>query len=133
MHNITWDESLSVDVEEIDEDHRRLVDLYNLLSHAVAENDSSNYVDALLEELIACTVWHFRHEERLMIKFEYDGYDAHKTEHEELIDSARELQQKFHTANKQLTSDDVEYLSEWLTGHIVGQDMRLGFYLENVM
>jgi hemerythrin-like metal-binding protein len=133
MKNITWDQSLSVDVDEIDEDHRRLVDLFNLLSHAVAEKESSEYIEALLEELIACTVWHFRHEERLMIKHGYDGFAAHRDEHSELIDSVRDLQQKFHDANKQLTSDDVEYLSDWLTGHIMGQDMRLGYYLMEVM
>jgi len=28
----------------------------------------SGYIEALLEELVSGTVWHFRHEERLMLK-----------------------------------------------------------------
>lgn len=133
MKKITWDESLSVDGGEIDEDHRRLVDLFNMLSRAVEEGDAAEYIDAVLEELVSCTIWHFRHEERLMLMYKYDGLEAHKDEHNDLIDSVRELQQKFHKENKLLINEDIEYLEDWLTQHILGQDMRLGFYLMDVM
>ena len=133
MKNIIWDESLSVDAGEIDEEHRRLVDLFNILSHSVAEGDAAEYIEAVLEELISCTIWHFRHEERLMLMYKYDGLEQHKGEHNDLIDSVRELQQKFHKENKLLTNEDIEYLEDWLTQHILGQDMRLGFYLMEVM
>jgi hemerythrin len=133
VKKIIWDESLSVDGGEIDEDHRRLVDLFNILSLAVEEGDAAEYIDAVLEELVSCTIWHFRHEERLMLMYKYDGIEAHKDEHNDLIDSVRELQQKFHKENRLLTNEDIEYLEDWLTQHILGQDMRLGFYLMDVM
>jgi hemerythrin len=133
VKKIIWDESLSVDGGEIDEDHRRLVDLFNILSRAVEEGDAAEYIDAVLEELVSCTIWHFRHEERLMLMYKYDGIEAHKDEHNDLIDSVRELQQKFHKENRLLTNEDIEYLEDWLTQHILGQDMRLGFYLMDVM
>jgi hemerythrin len=133
VKKIIWDESLSVDGGEIDEDHRRLVDLFNILSRSVEEGDAAEYIDAVLEELVSCTIWHFRHEERLMLMYKYDGIEAHKDEHNDLIDSVRELQQKFHKENKLLTNEDIEYLEDWLTQHILGQDMRLGYYLMDVM
>ena len=133
MKNITWDDSLSVDVEEINEDHRRLVDLFNILSHSVAEGESAYYIEAVLEELINCTIWHFSHEERLMLLYKYEGFEDHKEEHGELIKGARTLQAKFHQENKLLTNDDIDYLANWLTEHIVGYDMNLGFYLMGVM
>lgn len=133
MKEIIWDEKLSVDGGEIDEDHRRLVDLFNILSRSVAKGDSVEYIDAVLEELISCTIWHFRHEERLMLKYKYDSIDEHKDEHHDLIDSVRALQEKFHKENKQLNNEDIEYLEDWLTQHILGQDMRLGYYLMEVM
>ena len=133
MKNIIWDDSLNVDVEEINEDHRRLVDLFNILSHSVAEGDSAEYIEAVLEELINCTIWHFSHEERLMLLYKYEGLEAHKEEHGELIKSVRTLQKKFHKENKLLTNEDIDYLANWLTEHIVGFDMNLGFYLMGVM
>ena len=52
MNKIVWDDTLSVDGGEIDEDHRRLVDLFNILSRSVTEGDAAEYIEAVLEELI---------------------------------------------------------------------------------
>lgn len=133
MKKIIWDDSLSVDGGEIDEDHRRLVDLFNILSRSVEEGDATEYIDAVLEELISCTIWHFRHEERLMVRYQYDGIESHKAEHNDLIEGVRAMQVMLREENRLPTSEDFEYLADWLTSHIVGQDMRLGFYLAEVM
>ena len=68
-----------------------------------------------------------------MLKYEYEAFEVHKEEHADLIDSARKLQRRFREDNKQLQDEDIEYLSQWLTEHIVGNDMKLGFYLMNEM
>lgn len=133
MQNIKWDESLCVGFDEIDEDHQRIVNLFNLLCQAVSNQESPQYVDALFEELVSFTESHFRHEERLMVRHNYDGLDDHKDEHLDLIDLIRDLQRRFHEARHQLTADNIEYLKEWLTTHIVGQDMRLGYFLAQVI
>ena len=133
MKDLVWDRSLSVDVPEIDEDHRRLVDLFNLLNHAVAEGDAQDYIEAVMEELLSCTAWHFKHEERLMLKYGYEGLLEHKSEHDELIASATALQQKLLHESKPVLSDDIEFLEHWLTGHILGLDMDLGAYLCEAM
>lgn len=133
MKDLIWDNSLSVQIDEIDEDHRRLVDLFNLLNHAMQQGDTADYIEALLEELVSCTVWHFRHEERLMLKYAYGGLQEHKTEHQELIESASKLQQKFLEEGKSLSSDDIEFLEHWLTGHILTSDMQMSSHLCEVM
>ncbi|MDX2503699.1 MAG: bacteriohemerythrin [Gammaproteobacteria bacterium] len=133
MKDLIWDNSLSVQIQEIDEDHRKLVELFNILNHSIMEGGTSNYIEAVMEELLSCTAWHFRHEERLMLKYGYEGFEEHKTEHQELIESARALQQKLLQENKSVSSEDIEFLEHWLTGHILGADMDLGSYLGEVM
>ena len=91
------------------------------------------YIDALLEELVSFAEAHFRHEERLMLSHGYDGLDDHKDEHLDLVDNVRDLQRRFHESRHQLTADNLTYLEEWLTEHIVGQDMRLGYFLSQAM
>ena len=129
MKDLVWDRTLSVLVEEIDEDHRRLVELFNILNHSMVEGDDKDYVEAVMEELICCTVWHFRHEERLMLKYGYEGFLEHKTEHQELIESAKALQEKFLQEDRMLSGEDLKFLEHWLTGHILAADMELGSYL----
>lgn len=133
MKDIVWSRVLSIGVEEIDEDHRKLVSIFNTLNRAVMEGEAADYLAAVLEELINCTVWHFSHEERLMLKHRYGGADEHKIEHRELIRSARELQQKILQEDKPLAEEHIEFLERWLTEHILTEDMRLGSYLANVI
>ncbi|MEW8026642.1 MAG: bacteriohemerythrin [Candidatus Thiodiazotropha sp.] len=133
MKDLVWNKTLSVEVDEIDEDHRRLVDLFNILNHAVADGDPADYQEAVLEELICCTVWHFRHEERLMLKYDYEDFEEHKAEHQNLIESAKELQQKFMQTGRRISNKDFEFLEHWLTEHILVADMKLGSYLVEAM
>ena len=133
MKDIAWSEILSVGVDEIDEDHRKLVSIFNVLNRSVMEVESPDYLAATLEELINCTVWHFSHEERLMLKYRYAGIEEHKAEHRELIQSAKELQQKILQGDKPVAHEHIEFLERWLTGHILTADLRLGSYLSQVM
>ena len=129
MKDIVWGDVLSIGVDEIDEDHKKLVSIFNVLNHAVKEGDSAEYLAAVLEELINCTVWHFSHEERLMLKYDYKDIDHHKTEHRELIDSVKKLQQEITESDKPVADEQIEFLERWLTEHILNMDMRLGSYL----
>jgi len=133
VKDIVWDQVLSVGLDEIDEDHRKLINIFNILNHSVMEAESPDYLTAVLQELINCTVWHFSHEERLMLKYGYDEIEEHKAEHQELIKSAKELQQEILQAEKPVSNKDIEFLERWLAEHILTTDMRLGSYLSRVM
>ena len=133
MKDLVWDNLLSVGVDEIDEDHRKLIHIFNILNHAITERESKEYLAATLEELINCTVWHFSHEERLMLKYRYQEYEEHKAEHQELIQSTRELQQEIVQSDKPFTDEHIQFLERWLTVHILTADGRLGSYLSHVM
>jgi len=133
VKDIVWGHVLSVEVDEIDEDHRKLVGIFNILNRAVTEGESPDYLAAVLEELVNCTVWHFSHEERLMLKYGYDGIEEHKAAHRALIQSAKELQQQVLQVDKTIADEDIEFLERWLTEHILTDDMRLGSYLSQAM
>ncbi len=133
MKELIWDKTMSVEVPEIDDDHRRLVDLFNLLNRAIAQGESRDYTEALMDELISCTAWHFKHEERLMLKYGYQGLAEHRTEHAALIDSALGLQSKLLAGATLPAAEDIDFLELWLTEHIYGADMALGSYLGEVM
>lgn len=133
MKEIAWDDVMSVGVDEIDDDHRKLINTFNLLSRAVEAGESTEYVAALLDELINCTVWHFSHEERLMVKYGYDQAADHMNEHRALIESARKLRDDIAGAQQGLTGAHIEFLERWLTEHIFTADMRLGDRLYQAM
>lgn len=133
MKDIVWSKILGVGVNEIDEDHKKLVGIFNILNHSVMEGESRDYLAAVLEELINCTAWHFSHEERLMLKYGFPEANEHKAEHQELISSARELQRKILQEGQSVADEHVEFLEHWLTEHILTADMRLGAHLLHTM
>ena len=133
MKDLEWSYVLSVGNDEIDEDHHKLVNLFNMLNHAATEGAEPDYLAAVLNELIHCTAWHFSHEERLMVKYAYQGLAEHRAEHRELIKTARALQEKILQADNKLPEEDMEILERWLTEHILSTDMRLGSFLADVV
>ena len=74
------------------------------------DRESKEYLAATLEELVNCTVWHFSHEERLMLKYRYRELDEHKAEHQELIQSAKELQQTIVESDKPFAEEHIQFL-----------------------
>ena len=133
MKDLVLDQTLLIGIDEIDDDHGKLINLFNILNHSVTEGAATGYVMAVLEELINCTVWHFSHEERLMLKYGYDAYEEHKADHQDLVAGVRELQQKFLQTGKLDEKEHLEYLEHWLTEHILVADIRLGSFLIEVM
>ena len=129
MKAIAWSKILSVGVEEIDDDHRRLIAIFNELNHAVASGASAEYRAATLDELLKCTAWHFSHEERLMLKHDYPARAAHTAAHVELIEAATALQAKLALADKAVANDELAFLDRWLTEHILTVDQHLGGFL----
>ena len=133
MKDLVWGKVLSVAVDEIDEDHRKLVNTFNVLDHSVAEGESREYLAAVLNELINCAVWHFSHEERLMLKYGYEEIGEHRAEHGELIASIKKMQQEILQSGKPVSDANIEFIEHWLAEHILTTDMRLGSFLSQVM
>lgn len=133
MRDLTWTRILSVGVDEIDEDHRKLIQIFQILNRAVTEGESPEYLAATLAELINCTIWHFSHEERLMLKYGYEGIEQHKAEHRDLIQSVKELQQRILQSHTPMIDEHIEFLERWLTAHMLTADGRLGSYLSQVI
>ena len=68
-----------------------------------------------------------------MDQLSYEGLAEHKSEHEQLIESVRALQQKFLRGSGPLSDEDIEFLEHWLTEHIYVADMQMGSYLGEVL
>ena len=77
--------SFEIEVETIDNDHRRLVDFTNQITAAI---DDQQYAECarLVPDFIALSKRHFAREEALLDKFDYPGIDQHRQHHTGLDD-----------------------------------------------
>ncbi|NTW89085.1 MAG: hemerythrin family protein [Desulfobulbaceae bacterium] len=124
MALFNWDSSLSVNIAEIDEQHKKLVNLVNDLFEAMKEGKGSQILGKVLSDLTRYTKTHFATEERLMRSNSYPSYLVHKKEHDELIAQVDDLNKKFQDGQMVLSTSVGNFLKSWLVNHIKGTDMK---------
>ena len=129
MGFMAWTDSLSVSVMEIDNQHKRLIDLINNLYDAMKMGKGKDVLSVTLDELAAYSVEHFSAEERYMRKYSYDRYTAHKTEHDAFIQKVTEFKQGFEAGKALLSIEVMNFLRDWTVNHIAEVDTRFGAFL----
>ena len=131
MAIITWNNSLSVTVGEIDDDHKKLVDIVNRLHDAMKAGEANEHLNGIFKDLLEYTVYHFQHEEKLMVEHSYPDSDAHKKEHKDLVNTALELQAKLKNQTAVISLETLNFLRGWLVNHIQKTDKQFGQYLSS--
>ncbi|MHA2024260.1 MAG: bacteriohemerythrin [Candidatus Thorarchaeota archaeon] len=131
MTEIQWDDSLSVNVELIDEQHKMLIQRIKDLSDAVSSSRGAVEISKTLGFMIDYTDFHFSTEERHMTDLGYPGYDIHKKQHVEFKSTLDEMVMEFEEdgATAQLGEWVNNYLINWLVNHIKSIDTKLGEFL----
>ncbi len=128
-----WKDDFSVNIKEIDKQHKRLFEIgarINDLAYAQDGYDHYDDIMVVLHELREYTEFHFRHEEEMLQKYGYDRYDNQKFEHHFVI---RKIQ-KFENSDIDEKQEEtiinlVAFVSDWIASHILKEDMRYRDYM----
>ena len=130
MPFMEWSDVYSVQVPEIDEDHKHLFDLMNELHDAVEAKHGHEVLAKTLDGLIQYVSHHFNHEEGLFLRTGYPGYEEHKREHELLTGQALDVQAKFLEGRSETLPEEVlQFLKDWLCMHTTGSDRKFGVFV----
>jgi hemerythrin-like metal-binding protein len=124
MPLITWGPMLAVGVTEIDDQHKKLVELVNQLNDAMHAGHGKDALTPVLNELVRYTVYHFGTEERLMAKHKYEASVAHKGEHTKFVATVSDFKKKFDAGNAMLSTEIMNFLRDWLSKHILQTDKK---------
>ena len=129
---IQWSDQFSVNIQEIDEQHKVLVDLLNQLHNAIREHHGRATSREILNRLAEYTRTHFLLEESLMRLTHYPGFDIHKKQHQELMQQVDTLQQKVDKEKVAISFELLHFLRNWLIQHINDSDKRFGAHFDKV-
>jgi hemerythrin len=130
MPLMTWTEKMSVGVKQLDDDHKKLVDMVNQLYDGISTGKGKEALGPILDELINYTKIHFGREEALFAKTGYPVAADHKKEHDALTKQVLDVQAKFKNGASAILSLEVmNFLKNWLVGHIQGCDQKYGPHL----
>ena len=116
----SWDPSLSIGIDVIDAQHRRIVDYINEL-HAAHADNSRDKISDVLTGLVDYTLTHFAFEEDLMENSGYPFIEAHKKVHVAFAENIGKFVEQ-HEAGHDVTRRLLSTLQVWLTNHIKHDD-----------
>lgn len=132
MTLIDWRDEFEIGIESVDHEHKELIELINALHANLAGDTSIESVSVFLGEIFSRISAHFALEEKVMRDLRYDEIDAHKEDHETLLDDIREIMDA-HEAGEYVDFEDLlsDHLQAWFTEHFRTRDARLHKFLEH--
>lgn len=128
MEDLNWNKNYSVGVFEIDVEHKVFLIIIKKINKAFEKQLNLDFQKKLLEELYKYADFHFQSEENIMLMCAYPGYESHRKQHEELMQSLSEIINFMDIKmidKKQL----IDFLIQWFKEHTTSTDLELGTYL----
>jgi len=118
MPRIEWSDKLSVKVNVFDNEHKKLIDMFNRLHDAMSQGQGKDVLAEILVELSDYTKTHFGHEEDAMKKYDYPGLAGHRKAHEEFISKLTDAQVQYNNGSTVLSIPMLDLLWSWVQNHI---------------
>ncbi len=127
MAFFTWNESYSLKIAKIDEQHKKLFKIISDFYYKLRDDDKQAYV-ALFTSLIDYTKYHFRMEEALFAKYDYPDSEEHLEEHRKFHDKVVYVKDRHDHGGIVIPTEITSYLRDWLMAHINGSDKKYAEY-----
>lgn len=128
MSYIIWTEELSVNNQELDNQHQFILKKINDYYEKMLISGSINYLEILnfLEEY---ALVHFSSEEELMIKKNYPDFLEHQEVHNKYKLKLQELRKEIINNHLDSSKELLSFLKNWWIGHINSQDHKYKSYM----
>lgn len=125
METFVWNDCFITGLQEVDDQHRALVDLINAFGRRLTEQDLEvSNLDELVAKLFDYAGYHFSEEEHLMQAAGLDRrhVEQHERVHREFLDDIQHLQREISRDGLAGARRLHEFLIHWLAYHILGID-----------
>lgn len=129
MEIIKWRDTFETGIEQMDEQHRRLIHLINQLYDILKTKAGYDAIDAILQEMADYAEHHLRDEEQLLAEHGYPGLEQHRQVHQSYFSRMDELLEAMNRDRQTATQQVYVFLRQWWINHIVEEDKRYGEYL----
>lgn len=122
MAYINWTQDYDLGIEEIDRQHRRLVEIVNRLHDAMEQGCPKGATQGVVCDLVTYLEIHFTYEERLMQRLDFPDQVAHKGEHRLVTREAQEFEAALASGGLNVSMELMGTLKTWLQDHVVRAD-----------
>jgi hemerythrin-like metal-binding protein len=125
MSLLQWKSEYSVGIQAMDDEHREMIELINATYEKLKSNADADQLEDYLGDIFSTISMHFALEERIMQNAAYAEFQAHKDDHEVLLDRLRDLMDEFFVDPASGANRLEQSLSDWFAVHFSTFDARL--------
>jgi hemerythrin-like metal-binding protein len=125
-----WKNEYGLGIEEIDNQHRKLIALINKLYEAFIKRSEKENMNTFLKEMLDYARYHFETEEKYFQKIDYPKASEHIKLHNDFEAKAIEFRHRFRLGDT-ITSTLMKFLRDWLKYHILKSDREYAEFLKS--
>jgi hemerythrin-like metal-binding protein len=125
-----WKEEYSVGIESIDEQHKKFVEILNLLIDVINGGECSDRITDVFFSLAYYAEHYFINEEIMFMDYKYPNLTQHKELHNEFILKITLFQKGFENNKNDVCRDLYAYLEAWFKEHILDYDIKASNFLK---
>ncbi len=126
---IKWCPEFTIGHNKIDKQHEYLFQLLANIQHQVHKPNHQDLIKQSLRDLFDYTQRHFKDEEQLMREVGYPDLTIHSIQHDNLLNQVEDMIDNLNDSNPIAIDKLILFLVDWLTEHILGEDLVLARYL----
>jgi len=130
MASVQWSDALSVNIPEIDLQHRQMIALVAELEKALEDGADKEIMGRVIRELNTYVREHFTEEERWMARYEFPGLKGHAAQHEKFVETLLHFELDYLADRKELSTELLAFLMSWFTEHILGFDQQYAHFFQ---
>ncbi|MGY8873081.1 MAG: bacteriohemerythrin [Pseudomonadales bacterium] len=123
-----WGDNYKTGLLEVDQQHRRLVDLINQLGDFLSQNELDlDEIEHIFSELVSYTKHHFTDEQNMMARVGIDNrhLDRHIQSHHDFINELTSLHLRVSPDDSESAENLLNFLVNWLASHILDTDQNM--------
>jgi hemerythrin len=126
----TWSDKYSINIELIDDQHKKLIDMFQKLYTDLNREKPLINSDEWFLELAQYANYHFQTEENLFKAYNYPEAEAHTEEHHQFVQELLLLYHHSGENQQTLPLQIYDFLHGWLQNHVFGTDQQFGRFLK---
>lgn len=133
MSLITWEDSFSIGISEIDEQHQKMLAIINKLFDLFGnkKHEDQAEIARIIKEMTDYALYHFRTEEKYFELFSYPKSAEHIEIHNQYRSKIEEWRQRYDAnKDKAIFFEISEFLQDWWTWHINNTDRDYAPFLK---
>jgi hemerythrin-like metal-binding protein len=122
METILWTDEFRLDIEELDNQHKYLIEIINDLRAAIEADKNDKHLYIIIKNLQNYSRIHFGTEEKYFERFNYPLSEEHIKQHKEFSEQINKFKSEFEKQTPQISYELLSYLIEWIYSHIATDD-----------